>query len=135
MAISQWEDELKTGVEQFDNEHAVLFRLIDDLNNAMRARQGDVVIDGILESLETYAKTHFRHEEEFMEKIEYPKLQEQISEHQKFTNDIAGFRFDMLQNHLDITIRVGNYLREWLRAHIKIKDKDYGSFAREKGLI
>jgi hemerythrin len=135
MAISQWMDELRTGVEQFDNEHAQLFRLIDDLNGALKARLGDVVIDEVLNSLEKYTNTHFLHEEEFMAHMEYPKQEEHKIEHQKFANDIAKYRLDLFQSSVGLSVSIAYYLREWLNTHIKVKDKEYGAFAKEKGLI
>ena len=133
MAIFQWMDELLLGLEPFDSEHKVLFRLIDDLNEAMKARLGDVVIDSILDELEKYAKTHFRHEEEFFLKIAYPGQEQHSIEHLKFTNDIASFRQDLFQTPMGLSVKVVNYLRNWLYTHIKVKDKDFGYFARQHG--
>ena len=133
MAISQWMDELLLGIEPFDTEHSVLFRLIDDLNEAMRARLGDVVLDSMLGELENYAQTHFFDEEEFFKKIGYPKKDEHIAEHLKFTNDIAGFRQESFQSQVGLSVKIVTYLREWLKTHIKMKDMDYGQFAKEHG--
>jgi len=133
MAISQWMDELMLGIEPFDNEHIVLFRLIDDVNEALKARLGDAVLNSILGELENYAATHFRNEEVFLEEISYPRRGEHIAQHLKFTNDIAGFRLDLFENKLGLPVKVVNYLRDWLYNHIKIKDKDYANFVKEGG--
>ena len=135
MAIAQWMDQLMLGIEPFDHEHAGLFRLIDDLNEAMKARLGDVVLNSILEELENYTVNHFRHEEEFFEKIGYPKQDEHCAEHQKFTNDIARFRLELFQNQIGLSVKVVTYLREWLNGHIMLKDMDYGKFAKEGGFV
>lgn len=135
MAISQWMDELLLGLEPFDSEHKILFQLIDDLNEAMKARLGDVVIDSILGDLENYARTHFQHEEEYFLKIAYPRQAEHSIEHLKFTNDIAGFRQELFQSPMGLPVKVVNYLRNWLYTHIKVKDKDFGYFARQNGWV
>lgn len=133
MAVSQWMNELLLGMEPFDTEHKGLFQLIDDLDQALRARQADAVLDILLEELENYTKTHFLHEEELFSKIAYPKMDEHTAEHLRFTNDIASFRQDLFQVQVGLPVKVSSYLRDWLRTHIKVKDKDYGDFAREHG--
>jgi hemerythrin len=135
MATSQWMDDSILGLEPFDKEHMGLFRLIDDLNEALKAKMGDVVIDSILADLENYTITHFGHEEEFFERIDYPKRGEHIAEHLKFANDIARFRLEFFENKIGVPVKVVSYLRDWLMNHIKIKDMDYGRFAKEQGCV
>lgn len=70
-------DDCLIGVEQIDNEHRELFRIINEtqelLDNQILNDKYDHIIETV-ERLEQYAEAHFRHEEDYMESIRHPEL-------------------------------------------------------------
>ncbi len=70
-------DDCLIGVEEIDNEHRELFRIINEtqdlLDNQIISDKYDRII-AMVERLEHYAEEHFEHEEDYMESIRHPEL-------------------------------------------------------------
>ena len=115
-------DDCLIGVDQIDEEHRGLFRLIgemhDLLQNPFINDKHDHICEMILR-LENYADEHFRHEEEYMEMIHHPELELQRKQHLEFSEKMieadtilkGGNENELLENLL-------NYLVRWLYRHI-----------------
>lgn len=115
-------DDCLIGVEQIDEEHRGLFRLIGEIQDLM---QNEFIEDkydktcDMLRRLENYAEAHFSHEEEYMRQINHPELELQIKQHLEFCEKI---------NEMDATIgghdqqefldELLQYLVRWLYRHI-----------------
>jgi hemerythrin len=54
-----WDPKMKVGSDIIDNQHKVLFDLIKDLNNAIRAGANMRILDTLLGVLHNYAFQHF----------------------------------------------------------------------------
>ena len=115
-------DDCLIGVEQIDNEHRELFRIVGEtkalLDNEILDDKYDRICE-MLRRLEDYATEHFRHEEEYMEKINHPELELQIRQHMEFcakmdAMDAVVGGHDQ-QEFLDELL---TYLVRWLYRHI-----------------
>lgn len=120
-------DDCLIGVEQIDNEHRELFRIINEtqelLDNQILNDKYDHITETV-ERLEQYAEAHFRHEEDYMESIRHPELSLQKKQHLFFRDKINGitnsFSSDNAQQEvLDDLLR---YLVTWLYRHIISSD-------------
>lgn len=110
------------GVEQIDEEHRELFRLINEMQELLAK---DYIedkyhhIQELLHRLQDYAETHFEHEEEYMEKLEHPELELQRLQHRDFAAKVneadAVFSGKDQEEFLDGMLR---YLIKWLYRHI-----------------
>jgi len=123
-----WTDDLSVGVFRFDSEHKKLIDLLNKLNEAMSQGQGQKVMSGILSELIHYTKTHFKNEEEAMEKANYAGLAEQKKQHSDFTEKIQDLQEQYALGKTSITIEVFNFLNSWVQKHIKTEDKKYAGF-------
>ena len=134
MAKIVWTDELSVNISAFDNEHKRLVQLLNDLNDAMTKGQGQAVLGNIVSELVNYAKTHFKHEEEIMEKYGYPKLDDQKKEHREFINKVK----DVIDQHQRgttlLSISIFEFLVSWIKNHIMKSDMAYSKFLNEKGM-
>ena len=82
MAMFEWIPEIAIGNEVIDNEHKHLIKL---LNTAYEAIDIDnIAVTLILDELLEYTQYHFKHEEELMEELNYPYLEQHKSEHAEF---------------------------------------------------
>ena len=86
-------DDCLIGVEEIDNEHRELFRIINEtqelLDNQILNDKYDRILETV-ERLEQYAEAHFRHEEAYMESIRHPELSVQKKERSQFIQDRQG---------------------------------------------
>ena len=115
-------DDCLIGVEQIDEEHRGLFRMIGETRELLNNEFIDDKYDNIcvmLGRLEEYAEEHFRHEEEYMAQINHPELELQKKRHLEFCEKInemdATVGGHEQQEFLDDLLQ---YLVRWLYRHI-----------------
>lgn len=82
----KWDDVYLLGDPTVDSEHKKLFELTKKISTFGNDR--DKVI-GAIHELMQYTKFHFKHEEDFMESINYPHLQEHKIIHQKIVKSLS----------------------------------------------
>ena len=134
MALIQWDDSLSVSVVEIDKQHQKLLALINDLHDAMKQGKGKDILAKIIGELCNYAGNHFATEEEYFDKFGYPAAASHKLEHINFVKKVSEFKNSFDGGQLALTIEVMNFLKDWLKTHIKGTDKKYGPFFNEKGL-
>ncbi len=115
-----WSDNFATGIAQVDNQHKMLFQMVEDFQAALDEGRGGRVYGTLLQSLARYATAHFRFEEQCMDKYHCPVAQKNKDAHTKFVDVVSGFQqryaasgFDSVEAYTLV-----DTLEEWLVAHI-----------------
>ena len=134
MAVISWDDNLSVRVSLFDSQHRKLIELINALNDAMREGKGKDVLQPIIRELSNYAVSHFNAEESYFRKYGYPLAPQHVAEHRAFVAEVEKFRRDFESGSVALSVKVMNFLSDWLRKHILGTDKKYSSFFNEQGL-
>jgi hemerythrin len=134
MALIQWNDNLSVGVAEIDGQHQKLVRLINDLNDAMRAGKGKEITGKIINELTNYTLSHFATEEKFFVQFAYPDTDAHKSEHAMFVQKVSAFKKDFEQSRIGVTIPIMDFLSDWLKNHIMGVDKKYEPFLKAQGL-
>lgn len=132
MALLEWRDEYSVGIRFLDEEHRHLINIINSLHAAMKNRTSQRAMEEILSALEDYAATHFLHEEELMTVHSYPALTSHRRQHQRFVSSLNAFQRDLAES-TSISVKVFNFLSQWLRQHIMSQDKLYSSYLTKRG--
>lgn len=135
MAFFNWGPEFEVGIMQIDAQHKRLAELVNEMFEAMTQGHGREVLGRILNDLSSYAVTHFKTEEELMQKHGFPGFAEHKAKHDSMTRKVVALK----QEHETgksavITNKVGKFLRDWLTKHIQGTDKQYAAFLRGKGV-
>jgi len=130
----EWSDDFSVKVSLMDDEHKVLFDLINDLNSAMMDGQSSREIGKILDSLIDYTEYHFNHEEEMLKKISYPNISEQEKYHKLFVNKMKEFKKEMESGEVLLSVKIIDFLKDWLVSHIVNIDTKYSGFTNERGI-
>ena len=130
-----WTDDLSIGIESIDEQHKVLFGLIDQLQEAMSRGESRTVLEEIFQGLIDYTDKHFKVEEVMFEKFAYPETEEHLAGHTEFVDKMASLKeqFDDNSNFM-IGVDVMQFLTDWLVTHIQGTDKKYAPFFIEKGI-
>ncbi len=124
-----------TGIESIDEEHRGLFEII---GNAYRMIESGIMLSdhyddimSLLDQLEEYTEVHFAHEEEYMEQVGYPKLEDQRRAHAVFLDRLEekdlGENLENQQEYLEDLL---DFLYAWLGNHILKMDKPIGSYKK-----
>ena len=134
MPIIEWTDELSVKISIFDNEHKKLIAIINKLYDAMSQGQGNKLMNDIIIELHDYTKTHFKHEEEIMQKYDYPNFAEQKRSHDEFVAKLAETQEKYQKGTLVLSVPVLTFLKSWVQNHIMKMDRGYSEFLIGKGV-
>lgn len=130
MPLFSWNDSYSVSVSQFDEQHKMLFKLINDLHEAMSQGKGREKMSGITAELLQYTKNHFRDEEAALLRANYPKLIEHKKLHENFTAKVHEFDKDCRSGQSNVSLNVMVFLRDWLSDHILKTDKQYVTYLK-----
>ncbi len=131
MSVIKWRDSYNTGVAQFDREHHKIIELIDAMYVAVRDKLGKESIEKVCREVVSYTEEHLAHEEQVLISINYPGLEEQMTEHSRMKKEVEKIQELIAVNSTDGATRLYHFLREWLINHILVIDKKYGSYFQE----
>ena len=87
----RWKKEYATGVERIDDQHRMLFRMAEDFRAALDEGLGSRVYGLFLQSLDVYAGSHFKFEEECMDRCHCPAAQGNREEHLEFAQVLSRY--------------------------------------------
>lgn len=127
----EMKEEYLTGIQKIDEEHKRLFEIAEETYQLLNAEFVADKYDGIrnlLQELEEYTKTHFAHEEEYMESIQYKRMFTQKMQHQNFINKLEELDIDAIDGsnaeEQDVMVEdILKFLTDWLVHHILETDK------------
>ena len=120
--------EYYTGIEAIDKEHTRLFELAQEthdlLNNEILLDKTDS-LTALISELINYARTHFSHEEAYMQSIH----DAHIAHHRKFEESLLEFDIDCIGQDFDeqneAVQNLLDFLINWLINHILKVDMLY----------
>jgi hemerythrin len=131
MALIQWSSSLSVKVKQIDDQHQ---KLINDLNDAMRVGKGKDILGKIISELVNYAAVHFATEEKYFDQFGYQETTPHKSEHRTFVDEVYRFKKDFDEGRIGLSMKIMDFLSDWLKNHFVGVDQKYRSFFIEKGL-
>lgn len=123
----RWLPDYAIGVQDVDAEHQRLFALAGKLHQSISAGQDREILDAILQDLIDYTCYHFTNEEELMERIGYPHVEEHRQEHQ-------ALRFQVLARQAASPAEVLQFVTDWMKCHTTTTDRRIGTYMRKHGL-
>lgn len=129
-------------VDQFNDEHKRLIGYIQEFRQIIKeigprepTNQEWRHINGNLSRLTRFTITHFKNEEEMMEKHNFHQLPDHRAQHQLFLSQMRAFSNKVAEHEYDFKIDMEVMLLDWILSHINISDTQYGPFYKEKGVI
>ncbi|GAP23081.1 bacteriohemerythrin [Leptolinea tardivitalis] len=134
MAYIDWNESYSVGVKTMDDQHKKLIGMINQLHDAMKEGKGSSEIGSVLSGLSDYTKYHFTAEEKLLKENNYPMLLIQENRHKEFITKLDEFQKDVSSKNLAISLKVRDFLRDWLINHISGEDKKYMKYLNDKGI-
>lgn len=131
--LFQWSDEFSVGVNDIDEQHVELVRLLNQLHAAVRERRGSAAVSGTLDELVEYTRTHFSAEEGMMRESNYPDYAEHRVHHEALIDQVRALQQKLASGEASITFELLHFLRVWLMRHICESDKRFGEWYLERG--
>lgn len=127
--IFTWIDEYLLGVQEFDEHHQQLVKLLNASFDAFEANTHPRGLTPILDALVDYATYHFAAEESWMTEHEYPKTAEHAKQHEMFSAKLVELQQACITGKITLNADLFSFLADWLAAHILESDADYGRYA------
>jgi hemerythrin len=113
-----WKREYSLGQPDIDREHQALFRIAQELNQAMLRGDAHQDLAGMFARLVAYTKFHFSNEEALMRRANYPDTSSHIEEHDRLTAKVAALERQFEEGKATVTNETMKFLRRWLDHHI-----------------
>lgn len=129
-----WKEEYSVGIESIDKDHQKLLNLINQFQTAVNYRTGEQFEKEALEAVVDYTITHFKREEDLLEKYEFPGFAEHKAQHQKMIQQVENCMAKHSEERQQSMQYGADFLRDWLINHINGTDKEYSQFLRDKGV-
>ncbi|MDX9698128.1 MAG: bacteriohemerythrin [Rhodocyclaceae bacterium] len=119
-----WQDKYSLNMSEIDDQHKMLFDIMNRLWNAIIQRADNQRLADILEDLERYTVLHFTEEETFMRSIGYTDFDTHIQYHRTFVSFIQKEK-KATQEGKEVSLELLHFLRDWLVNHILVEDRRY----------
>ena len=120
-----WKDSYRLGVERIDHQHIELFRMTEELVNAVKAGAGAEAYQKALGFLKDYVIYHFRDEEAYQASIHYGGMEAHQAEHRQFTQPVLDYEKRLTENGFDEkTMKdLAGTVTAWLIYHVVDTDQ------------
>lgn len=121
-----WKVEYSLGIAEMDAEHARMIEMMERLESVEGRSDALQTVGKVVSELADYVETHFKHEEDLMEKAGYPYLDRHREQHRAFAQKVIDLR-----SRASLDARsVHQFLQQWLGEHILKVDRDYVPFVQ-----
>jgi len=125
----EWDDSFSVANEEIDQQHKMLFELASSIGDDLNQQR----IKRIIMDLYKYTREHFAAEEQMMQRISYPKLEEHKKLHEDLITKLNAISAQSINDDESMSDFI-TFVYDWLTHHILKKDKDYMRFAQAKGV-
>jgi methyl-accepting chemotaxis protein len=132
--VIQWNERFNTGISAVDKQHFRLVALINKLFKIIQDGSDRIQVGAIADELLDYTITHFQFEEELMDKMGYPGIEEHKTMHQKFAAKVADVLNGIKQGKQVNSSDLFGFLKGWLINHIEKQDcGGYAAYSKRHG--
>jgi hemerythrin len=134
MSRIEWDDALSVKNDEIDAQHKkwieIHNRLHDVLINGSIDQIEKVGVE-TLQAMQEYIRYHFKFEEEYMKRINFPGLVEHRRLHKDFDTQIYNSNREILEGQVVLNSGIVKVLKHWLLEHISQEDQKYRRFLQE----
>ncbi len=122
MALITWDNSFRIGNYLVDAQHQELFRMVNDLHEAIVAGRGKDILNPTLAKLVNYTVQHFGAEEALMRAVGYPAFQVHRGKHRDLADKVKDLVGKYGRGELVVSITLSRFLADWLQHHIMEND-------------
>ena len=134
MALVTWSSKYSVGVQRMDEQHTVLFEMLNDLHTAMMKGEANKATGALLSKLAQYTHEHFSAEESMMAAVGYQDLANHRIKHRELTKEVDELTARYQRGEASLNLKLLTFLRNWLTNHIQQEDRQYGPWLNGHGV-
>lgn len=117
-----WSTQFELGHERIDAEHRIFLRLINEFAARVDKGSDTDMLARTLNEIRKYAEFHFVSEENIMQELEYPRLDEHRGQHRRLLEALDGWMGDMSSGGIKPG-EVRQALVDWFADHSSQEDQ------------
>lgn len=122
-----WQDSYECGEETIDKQHQHLFRLTNQLLNALLSRAPRSICEKLVANLLNQITTHFHDEENILRLTNYPYLEDHIQMHLELATEAKKTADRFITNNLSIEELFKFLAMDVISIHMKVEDVKFFS--------
>ncbi len=133
MAIA-WDETFILGIDEIDEQHRSIVEHFTKLSEAVQDGSAKEILADMAAFLVEYAQMHFATEESYMQKYDYPRIDEQRREHSDFTRDANELQRKINDEGVsrEMAVALTGKMVRWVIQHVRNHDRDMVDFVREQ---
>jgi hemerythrin len=135
MVLFEWSEAISVNIREIDEQHKKLIAIIQALYDSIAGGKGQEAWKAVINDLIEYTAYHFRTEEDYFRKYEYPEQKFHTEEHELFTKQVIELKKKFEKGQVIMSMDFFNFLTNWLNNHILKVDKKYSLFFNDRGLF
>lgn len=134
-----WKEKYELGDPNIDEQHKELFQRVDEfmknLRSAVPWEEKVAKVNETLEFMNGYVVEHFRDEEEYQQRIQYPGYEIHKKIHKDMVDYVLQVTAEYEKSGFDEQLmqQFGGKLLAWLINHVASEDQKIATYAIEKG--
>lgn len=132
MGKIQWDESYSVNNQEIDDQHKKWIAIFNRMHNILLSSGQEelkTIASESLKAMSDYAEYHFKSEEEYLRRINYPELFEHRRLHRDFASQIYQYNRDINNGEMILNTEIIKIIREWLTHHILKEDKKYCIYA------
>ena len=122
MRLFKWNKMHAVFIPEIDAEHKNIFRLADELHQAVVGGAAASQVQAILRELIAREEDHFAHEERLMRATNYPASAWHKRQHDTMRKRVKEFAPRTEGGQRQAVLLLLDFLSDWLRNHIRLAD-------------
>jgi hemerythrin len=117
---------------EIDAEHQELFRMADELYQAVESGAMLAAVEPRLRDLIVCVEHHFTDEEELMRSRRYPSYVWHKGQHDVVRGKVKELEAEIGRGDREALLPALNFLTAWMQTHTAVSDRMLGAFVRNK---
>lgn len=134
MEFITWDESFSVGVRTMNDQHNVLFGILNGLYDAVKKGHEQTVTSPLLSTMVDHTRRHFAAEENLMASTGFPGAAAHREKHQDLMNKVEAFAGRLDRGDVMLSVDLFSSLRDWIATHIQKEDKEYGPWLNERGV-
>lgn len=122
----------KCGVARLDDQNEALFKAIRQYQAALKSGVGSSATEEAMRFLEDHVEGHLPLEEAYLERIQFPGLEEHRQGHRAFQHQIHAFRHRVSVGDHSAGLELSQLLYAWMRVHVLKEDVVWSDYAKSR---
>lgn len=123
------------GSKIIDDHHQLLFRMADELRQAILTGRDRAAISEVLDRLSAYLVLHLATEEMFMAQSQFPDLEVHCKEHDFTRRTLMDLDQQFRDGRDSAADDVVEFIRSWAEGHISNADRKLAKFLARRGKV